>query len=149
MSTIRSTASTLALCLAALGAGCGTPPPDTTPVVRIISPLTNQHFPAGKAITVTFQIGGKDGAVPFQLEAADDRKVGRGRIAALVDSYGNLPVAVTNNPAESSIFVPEAARAKVADVIKTGPLKIQLWLQYNNSDFVTPQYQGEVSVIVD
>lgn len=143
------TAFSLAFAALTLAAGCGTPPPDTTPTVQITSPLTNQRVKAGQAITVNFKIGGKDGTVDFKLEAADDKKTGRGRIVALVDGYGNIPVSVTNNPAEESLFVPDGTRAKAADVIKAGPVKIQLWLQYNNGDFLSPQRQGEVTVLAE
>ena len=152
MSLIRPRTLAFAASLLSLIGACGSPPPDTSPVVTIVTPVQNARFSAGQPIKVGFTVGGKDGDVPFKLVATDGKTQGQGRVVALLSNYGNLPVAVTNNPADDSLNVPDGNRGvSAAEAITkaNSPLTIELWLQYNNGDFVTSQRKAAVNVIIE
>lgn len=137
---------------------CAPPPPDTTPAVQILSPSNNTHLPAGKAITVTFAVGGidensapdKDGKKPrFALEASQTRRPGFGRVVAYFD--GTTIQAVTSKETEALIVPgpPGFGFTSAERLIVPGKAKLSLFLQYNDGTPVEPQHPGEVDVIVD
>lgn len=153
-------------CIAGLGSvvlavgvlGCGEPPPDTTPGVRILSPVTNQQLPAGKAVEVTFQISGidpdspldKNGKQPaFKLDPSGTTKMpGLGRVAAYFS--GTTIQAVTAKDSEP-MTVPSAPwGSSPQDVVVPGPATISLFLQYNDDAHtpVYPQHSGEVKIVI-
>jgi hypothetical protein len=141
----------LAPLLLAGALGCGEPPPDTTPGVRILSPVTNQQLPVGKAVEVRFQISGIDPEdktnKPFRLNATGSTKVpGEGRVAAYFN--GTTIQAVTAKDSEPITVPSPPYGSDPKDVVQLGPATISLFLQYNDDLHtpVTPQTYGEVTV---
>lgn len=142
----------LALCLGTFA--CGEPPPDTTPGVRIISPVTNQSLPAGKAIEVTFQISGIDPDSPldakgkrpaFKLDPSGSTKApGLGRVVAYLN--GSNIQAVTAKDSEPMTVPSPPYGSSPVDVVVPGSAVLSLFLQYNDGTPVFPQRSGEVKI---
>ncbi|MCS6913050.1 MAG: hypothetical protein RMK29_15250 [Myxococcales bacterium] len=135
--------------------GCGEPPPDTTPGVRILSPVTNQVLPPYRAIEVTFAISGIDPdsppdasgkRPPFRLEPSQIKRPGYGRVVAYLN--GTTIQAVSAKETEP-ITVPSPPYGNdPKDIVLPGPARISLFLQYNDGTPVTPQRPGEVTVSI-
>lgn len=145
----RCFAGLVALALGIGASGCGEPPPDTTPGVRIISPVTNQQLPAGKAIEVVFQISGIDPddmtGKPFRLDpVGTGRQPGRGRVVAYFN--GTSIQAVSAKEGEPLTVPSPPYGSSPAAIITPGAGRLSLFLQYSDGTPVSPQRAGEVTV---
>ena len=143
-----------ALLIAAASAGCE-PPPDTSPVVSIVSPVQDQKLPAGKPIDVRFTVGGFDASGPtmvkFVLGSGSAKEYGRGKVRAFIGDSNFL--AETNVvPTEANPFlVPSAALMDPAQIVTPGRKRISLILYYNDgaTSRVEPQRPGTVTVNIE
>ncbi len=122
------------------------------PSVLILSPASNQVLPAGQALEVRFSVTGTDstGSTPvaFQLGEGSSRVAGVGRVVAFVDANG--PVAeATARPDDANPFrVPDGTLGNATALLTPGSHRIRLELRYNDGSTVSPQRQGEVSIVV-
>lgn len=140
-----------------LVARCGEPaapsvPAVPAPSVAVVSPVPNQTFPVGQPIDVRFSVGGMDssGSTPlsFQLGEGTARVPGVGRVVAFIDANG--PVAeATGLPSEAEpLRVPDGTLGNAGALVTPGTHRIRLELRYNDGTVVSPQRQGEVSIVV-
>lgn len=146
-----------ALLIAAAGAGCEQPP-DTSPVVSIVSPVQDQKLQAGKRIDVRFSVGGFDASGPtmvkFALNSGSSKEYGKGRVRAYIDSSQTL--AETNVlPNDANPFLVPGP-ADVPDVtnfqyLAPGKHTIRLILYYNDDTTtkVDPQRSGVVNIVLE
>lgn len=144
-----------ALLICAASAGCEQPP-DTSPVVSIVSPVADQTLKAGMPIDVRFTVGGFDATGPtmvkFALSSGSTKEFGRGKIRAFIGPSNYL--AETNViPNDANPFmVPNATIIDPAQIVTPGRKEIRLILFYNSESDTTvntrvePQRQGVVTV---
>jgi uncharacterized protein (DUF58 family) len=143
-----------ALLIAAASGGCE-PPPNTSPVVSIVSPVQDQKLPAGKPIDVRFTVGGFDASGPtmvkFVLGSGSAKEFGRGKVRAFIGPSNYL--AETNVlPNDANPFmVPNATIIDPAQIVTPGRKEIRLILFYNDefNTRVDPQRQGTVTVTIE
>lgn len=140
-----------ALLIFAASAGCEQPP-DTSPVVSIISPVADQTLDAGKPIDVRFTVGGYDSSGPamvqFRIGSGASKEYGRGKVRAFIGP-SNYLAETTVIPNDANPFlVPNATIIDPAQIVTPGRKEIRLILFYNddNNTRVDPQRQGVVTV---
>jgi hypothetical protein len=150
------TALGLLCALGLAGVGCGEPPPDTSPAVRITSPTTNMTLTEGQPINVSFEVSGFDPNSPadangkrpkFRLGEGSTLTPGVGRLVAYFN--GSSIVATTTKEFEPiTIPGPETGKS-AADLILRGKGTITLELLYNDAPKYTrvePSRGAEVTV---
>jgi len=146
-----------ALLILAASAGCE-PPPDTSPVVSIMSPVQDQKLKDGQRIDVRFTVGGFDSSGPtmvkFALGSGAVKEYGKGRVRAFIDS--SLTQAETKVlPTDANPFlVPDPIDVpdlSTSPYLKPGPHTVRLILYYNDdlTTKVEPQRSGVVKIVLE
>ncbi len=122
------------------------------PSVLILSPASNQTLSAGQSVDVRFSVSGMDSTGPtpvsFQLGEGSTRVAGVGRVVAFVDANGPVAEATARPDDVNPFRVPDGTLGNAAALLTPGPHRIRLELRYNDGSVVSPQRQGEVSVVV-
>ena len=134
--------------------GCGSPEPDTSPVVTITSPVPNMPLPSGQAIQVSFQIGGFDKDpvtgknVPFTLDPLmnESKQIGKGKVVAYYN--GTSVVATAANPGDMTVPDVSQGYPSAMSLILPGSGDLELFLQYGDSTPVQPQRSAMVTVTI-
>lgn len=145
---------TLGMTLAIGAVGCE-PPPDTSPVVTIVSPIEGQKVAKGMPIDVRFSVGGFDSTGPtmvkFQLANGATKEFGQGRVRAYLNSNTYYAQAITLPDDANPFLVPDASLVDPMTAVTAGKRELRLILFYNGdpSMKVTPQREGIVNVIVE
>ena len=132
--------------------GCGKEP-DTSPAIRILSPIEDQTLPAGMPVDVRFTISGIDSsatpAVTFSLMGGDQKIPGKGHVRAYIDG-NNFHARVAALPNDANPFlVPDPAYGSASSLLAAGRHEITLLLWYNDNPMntqVDPQREGTVTI---